>query len=64
VVGTAVAACSRCPWFAAARNAAPGWLFYWARSLLNVFRAVDTLVYALFFVAAVGLGLPFPACWR
>ena len=28
-------------------------------SLLNVFRGVDTLVYALFFVAAVGLG-PFP----
>jgi phosphonate transport system permease protein len=27
--------------------------------VLNVFRAVDTLVYALFFVAAVGLG-PFP----
>jgi phosphonate transport system permease protein len=30
-----------------------------ARSVLNVFRAVDTLVYALLFVAAVGLG-PFP----
>ena len=45
--------------FAAARNAAPPWLFYWARSVLNAFRAVDTLVYALFFVAAVGLG-PFP----
>ncbi len=45
--------------FAAARNAAPPWLFYSARSVLNAFRAVDTLVYALFFVAAVGLG-PFP----
>src|SRR5258708_16096030 len=45
--------------FAAARNAAPRWLFYCARSVLNMFRAVDTLVYALFFVAAVGLG-PFP----
>ena len=60
VVGTAVAALLALPLgFAAARNAAPGWLFYWARGLLNVFRAVDTLVYALFFVAAVGLG-PFP----
>ena len=60
VVGTAVAAVLALPMgFAAARNAAPGWLFYWARSLLNAFRAVDTLVYALFFVAAVGLG-PFP----
>jgi phosphonate transport system permease protein len=60
VVGTAVAAVVALPLgFAAARNAAPAWLFYWARSLLNAFRAVDTLVYALFFVAAVGLG-PFP----
>ena len=60
VVGTAVAALLALPLgFAAARNAAPWWLFYWARGLLNVFRAVDTLVYALFFVAAVGLG-PFP----
>jgi phosphonate ABC transporter permease subunit PhnE len=60
VVGTAVAALLALPvGFAAARNAAPPWLFYGARSLLNAFRAVDTLVYALFFVAAVGLG-PFP----
>ena len=60
VVGTAVAAVVALPMgFAAARNAAPPWLFYWARTLLNAFRAVDTLVYALFFVAAVGLG-PFP----
>jgi phosphonate transport system permease protein len=60
VVGTAVAAVLALPMgFATARNAAPPWLFYGARSLLNAFRAVDTLVYALFFVAAVGLG-PFP----
>lgn len=60
IVGTAVAAVLALPLgFAAARNAAPSWLFYIARSVLNVFRAVDTLVYALFFVAAVGLG-PFP----
>jgi len=60
VVGTVTAATLALPLgFAAARNAAPPWLFYGARSVLNVFRAVDTLVYALFFVAAVGLG-PFP----
>jgi len=60
VVGTGVSALLALPLgFAAARNVAPSWLFYGARSVLNVFRAVDTLVYALFFVAAVGLG-PFP----
>ena len=60
VVGTAAAAVLALPMgFAAARNAAPPWLFYGARGLLNTFRAVDTLVYALIFVAAVGLG-PFP----
>src|SRR6266851_8791709 len=32
---------------------------YGTRFPLNAFRAVDRLVYALFFVAAVGLG-PFP----
>ena len=52
VVGTGIAALLALPMgFAAARNVAP--------SVLNVFRAIDTLVYALFFVAAVGLG-PFP----
>ncbi|HYB69459.1 MAG TPA: phosphonate ABC transporter, permease protein PhnE [Candidatus Bathyarchaeia archaeon] len=60
LVGTGVAAVLALPLgFATARNASPAWLFYVARSLLNVFRAVDTLVYALLFVAAVGLG-PFP----
>ena len=60
VVGTGVSALLALPMgFAAARNVAPPWLFYMARSVLNLFRAVDTLVYALFFVAAVGLG-PFP----
>ena len=60
IVGTVVAAVLALPvGFAAARNAAPRWLFYTSRLLLNAFRAVDTLVYALFFVAAVGLG-PFP----
>jgi len=60
VVGTVTAAVLALPMgFAAARNAAPPWLFYATRSVLNAFRAIDTLVYALFFVAAVGLG-PFP----
>jgi len=34
-------------------------VFYPVRAVLNFFRSVDTLVYALVFVAAVGLG-PFP----
>jgi phosphonate ABC transporter permease subunit PhnE len=60
VVGTAVGAVLALPVaFAAARNTSRRWVFYWTRSALNTFRAVDTLVYALFFVAAVGLG-PFP----
>ncbi len=60
VVGTGVAALLALPvGFAAARNAAPPGIFYGTRVVLNAFRAVDTLVYALFFVAAVGLG-PFP----
>lgn len=60
VVGTGISALLALPLgFVAARNTATPWLFYAARSVLNVFRAIDTLVYALFFVAAVGLG-PFP----
>jgi phosphonate transport system permease protein len=60
LVGTTAAAILAVPLaLAAARNTAPRWLYYWIRSALNAFRAIDTLVYALFFVAAVGLG-PFP----
>lgn len=60
VVGTIIGAVLALPVaFAAARNTSPAWVFYWTRSALNAFRAIDTLVYALFFVAAVGLG-PFP----
>ena len=60
IVGTAIAAVLALPvGFLAARNMSPPWLFYGARSILNLFRAIDTLVYALIFVAAVGLG-PFP----
>ncbi|MFI5342454.1 MAG: phosphonate ABC transporter, permease protein PhnE [Candidatus Methylomirabilales bacterium] len=60
VVGTTVAALVALPLgFLSARNVVPGSLFYPARALLNFFRSIDTMVYALFFVAAVGLG-PFP----
>ncbi len=60
LLGTAVAAALALPLgFLSARNVAPGAVFYPARAVLNFFRSVDTLVYALVFVAAVGLG-PFP----
>lgn len=42
---------------AAAHNLAPSPLVYWpARALLNGLRSIDTFVFALLFVAAVGLG--------
>ena len=60
LLGTAVAALLALPLgVLSARNVAPPAVFYPARAVLNVFRSVDTLVYALVFVAAVGLG-PFP----
>jgi phosphonate transport system permease protein len=60
VLGTAVAAALALPLgFLSARNVAAPPVFYPARTVLNFFRSVDTLVYALVFVAAVGLG-PFP----
>jgi len=60
VVGTSVAAVVALPLgFLSARNVVSRPLFYPARAVLNLFRSVDTMVYALFFVAAVGLG-PFP----
>jgi phosphonate transport system permease protein len=60
LLGTAVAAALALPLgFLSARNVAPPAAFYPTRAVLNVFRSVDTLVYALVFVAAVGLG-PFP----
>ena len=58
--GTAVAAALALPLgFLSARNVSGPSIFYPARAILNFFRSVDTLVYALVFVAAVGLG-PFP----
>lgn len=60
LVGTTIAAAFAVPLaLSAARNTAPRWLFHWSRGTLNGLRSIDTLVYALFFVAAVGLG-PFP----
>lgn len=60
VIGTTVAAILALPLgFLSARNVVSAPIFYPARALLNLFRSVDTMVYALFFVAAVGLG-PFP----
>jgi phosphonate transport system permease protein len=60
LLGTAIAAALALPLgFLSARNVAPPPMFYPARAVLNLFRSVDTLVYALVFVAAVGLG-PFP----
>jgi len=60
LLGTAAAAVLALPLgFLSARNVAAPPVFYPARAALNFFRSVDTLVYALVFVAAVGLG-PFP----
>jgi len=60
LLGTVTAALLALPLgFHSARNVAAPAVFYPARAVLNVFRSVDTLVYALVFVAAVGLG-PFP----
>ncbi|HEV8583391.1 MAG TPA: phosphonate ABC transporter, permease protein PhnE [Methylomirabilota bacterium] len=60
LLGTAVAAVLALPLgFLSARNVASPGVFYSARATLNFVRSVDTLVYALIFVAAVGLG-PFP----
>ena len=58
--GPALAAALAVPLgFLSARNVAPPALYYGVRTALNFFRSIDTLVYALLFVAAVGLG-PFP----
>lgn len=60
VLGTAVSAALAVPLgLLSARNVVAPSVFYPARALLNFLRSIDTLVYALLFVAAVGLG-PFP----
>ncbi len=60
LLGTAAAALVAVPLgFLSARNVTPPAVFYPSRATLNFLRSIDTLVYALLFVAAVGLG-PFP----
>ena len=60
LLGTVLAAVLAVPLsFLSARNVAPPAVYYAVRTALNFFRSIDTLVYALLFVAAVGLG-PFP----
>jgi phosphonate transport system permease protein len=60
LLGTGLAAALAVPLgFLSARNVAPPAGYYAVRTALNFFRSIDTLVYALLFVAAVGLG-PFP----
>jgi phosphonate transport system permease protein len=57
LLGTVVAAVVALPLgFLGARNVAAPRLFVPVRVALNFFRSVDTLVWALLFVAAVGLG--------
>ena len=41
---------------AAASNLAPKWVYFPARWIMNVIRAIPDLVFALMFVSAVGLG--------
>ena len=60
LLGTVLAAALAVPLgFLSARNVASPAVYYAVRTALNFFRSIDTLVYALLFVAAVGLG-PFP----
>lgn len=60
ITGTVTAAILALPLgFLSARNVASPSVFYSVRSAINFFRSIDTMVYALLFVAAVGLG-PFP----
>jgi phosphonate transport system permease protein len=60
LLGTVLAALLAVPLgFLSARNVASPAAYFAVRAALNFFRSIDTLVYALLFVAAVGLG-PFP----
>lgn len=57
VLGTVFAALFALPLAAlAARNITPGWIGWPLRAFLNFWRAVPSIVWALLFVAAVGLG--------
>ena len=61
IMGTALAIVLAVPLgLLAARNVSPHPALYWgARAVLNTFRGINEFVFALIFVAAVGLG-PFP----
>jgi phosphonate transport system permease protein len=60
LIGTTLAAIVAFPLsFCASRNTSPPWMYYIVRFLFNSVRAIDTLIFALIFVAWVGLG-PFP----
>jgi phosphonate transport system permease protein len=60
VVGTSFAALLALQLgFLSARNIALPSIFYSMRGILNAFGSIDSMVYALFFVATIGLG-PFP----
>ncbi len=57
ILGTVAAAIFALPLAAvAARNITPAWIGYPVRIVLNLWRAVPSIVWALLFVAAVGLG--------
>ena len=57
VWGTLLAAALALPLcFLAARNLAPGWLFHLTRQVFNAARGINEIIFALIFVAAVGLG--------
>lgn len=57
VWGTLLAAVLALPLcFAGARNLVPGWLFHTTRQLFNGARGINEIIFALIFVAAVGLG--------
>jgi phosphonate transport system permease protein len=57
VLGTVFATLAALPLAAvAARNITPAWVGWPVRALLNVWRSIPSIVWALLFVAAVGLG--------
>lgn len=57
VLGTSLGAALALPLaFAAARNLSPRWVTVGARLVLNFTRTVPSILWALFFVASVGLG--------
>jgi phosphonate transport system permease protein len=57
ILGTSLGAVLALPLaFAAARNLSPGWASAASRMVLNLARTIPSILWAVFFVAAVGLG--------